>query len=145
MLDLRQDVGGEKDRRSRIASLGDELVELLLVQRVKPAGGLVEDQQLGSVHEGEEDAELFLVATGVLAEAAAEVEVEALGDFAYDAGIDVAAEAAEVSDHLPASQAAELGHVAGHVADLALDRHRVAPAVEAEDVGRALGGPDKAH
>ncbi len=50
MLDL-----GEDMRRK-------ELVELLLVQRIEPARRLVEDEEIGLVHEGEQDSELSLVA-----------------------------------------------------------------------------------
>src|SRR5437773_3979495 len=145
MLDLGEDVRRKKGRRARIAGLTKQLVELLLVQRVEAAGRLVEDEQLRPVHEGEHDAELLLVAARVFAKAAAEVQVEAFGDVAHDLGVGAAAHASEVGDHLLAAQAAELRHVAGHVADLVLDGDGVALAVEAEDVGGAEGRPDRAH
>jgi hypothetical protein len=44
--------------------------ERLLDERVEPAGGLIEDEQLGPVLERDDHADLLLVALGVLLEAA---------------------------------------------------------------------------
>src|SRR5467141_4574393 len=74
MLDLGQDVRGEKDRGAGVAGLAQQRVELLLVQRIKAAGRLIEDQQVWFVHEREHDRELLLVAARVLAKRATQVE-----------------------------------------------------------------------
>jgi len=145
VLDLRQDVRRKEHRRTVVTRVPKQPVKLLLVQRVEAAGRLVEDEQVRPVHESEEDAELLLVAARVLAEPAAQVEVETLGDGANEAGVSPATHATEVGDHLLAAQAAELRHLARHVADLPLDGDRVALAVQAEDVRRAEGGADEAH
>src|SRR4029077_746158 len=117
--------------------LAHQCVELLLVQRVEAARRLVQDQQIGPVHEGQQDRELLLVSARVLAKPAAEVEVETLRDRADVALVHPSAHASEVGDDLAAPQAAELWHVAGQVADLALDLDRLTDAVEAEYVRRA--------
>src|SRR5579859_1870555 len=125
-LDLRQDVRGKEYRRATVSRFVQQAVELLLVERVEPAGGLVEDQQVRLVHESEKDAELLLVAAGVFAESAAQIEVETLGDVADRFLVEPAAHAAEEGDDLASPQAAELGDVAGEIADPPLDLHRVA-------------------
>src|SRR4029077_9605388 len=121
VLDLGKDVRRKEDCRPIFASVGDQVEELLLVQRVEAAGRLVEDEQRGLMHESEDDAELSLVAAGVFAVPAAEVEAEAVGQAAYDLEVRATPQRSEVSDHLGAAEASELGHLARHVADLALD------------------------
>src|SRR5258708_2948662 len=134
VLDLREDVRRKEHCRATFSRFVQKLVELLLIERVEPAGGLVEDQQLRPVHESEEDAELLLVAAGVFAESPAQVEVEALRDVMHRFLVDAASHSAEEGDHLTPAEAAELWDVAGKVTDPALDFDRVAHAVEAEDV-----------
>src|SRR5439155_10913191 len=112
---------------------------------VKAARGLVQDQQLWAMHEGQQDAELLLVAARVLAKPAAEVEVETVRNVVHSLRVDATAHAAEVRDHVLAAHAAELRDVAWQVADEALDLDRVAAAIEAENVGRPGGGTDHAH
>ena len=70
LLDLGQDVAGEEDRRASLHSLAQGHEERLLDERVEPAGGLIEDEQLGPVLERDDHADLLLVALGVLLEAA---------------------------------------------------------------------------
>jgi len=84
-------------------------------------------------------------AAGVFPVAAAEVEVESFREHADEPHVRAAAHAAEVGHDLRAAKAAELRHLAGHVAHLFLDRDIVADAVEAEDVSGPAGGPDQAH
>src|SRR5438105_1134902 len=145
VLDLRQNVRREKDRRAGIARFAQELIELLLVQGIEPARRLVEDEQVWPVHEREEDAELLLVAARVFAESSVEVKVEAFGDCAHAAPIHAAAHPAQICDDFTPAEAAELWDIARQVADLPLDLHGIADAVESEDVRGSAAGPDHAH
>ena len=113
VLDLGQYVGGKKDSGAVIARVAEQRVELALVERVEPAGGLIKDQQVWPVHEREQDRELLLVAAGVLAIPAIQVEVESLRDRAHLTAVHAASHAAQVSHDLGAAKAAELGHIAG--------------------------------
>ena len=76
-LDLGQDVARQEDRPAVGHRLADELEERLLDERVETRRRLVEDQQLGSVLERDDEPDLLLVALGVLLEPARRVEVEA--------------------------------------------------------------------
>ena len=67
MLDLRQDVRRDEDRGSAGARVAHEPVELLLVQWIETAGGLVEHQQRRTRRERQEQRELLLVPVRVLA------------------------------------------------------------------------------
>ena len=80
VLDLGQHVRRKEHRRPRIPSFADELVEDLLMQRIEPAGRLVEDQHRRTVHERDHQKELLFVPVRVLAIPAAKVEVESLGE-----------------------------------------------------------------
>src|SRR5438128_4774655 len=145
VLDLGQDVRRKKNRRAIIAGFAQKQVELLLVQRVEATGGLVEDQQVGPVHEREHDRELLLVAARVLAKTPAEVELESLGEGMHLPRVDAAAHTAQIGNHLAAAEAAELRHVPGQVADPALDFDRIADAVHAEDVSRPARRPEHSY
>ena len=61
-LDLRQGVGGEEHGAALGADLRQQRVEALLHQRIQSGDRLVQDQQLGLVHEGLDQAELLSVA-----------------------------------------------------------------------------------
>ena len=79
-LDLVEVVRGQEDRRAALALLGDDLVELLLHERVQAARRLVEDEQLRRVEERLDEADLLAVAAREVAERPVEVGVEALGE-----------------------------------------------------------------
>ena len=82
---------------------------------------------------------------GVLAVLAPEVEVELRRDRS-DIGVrDIAAKAREVRDDRAAPPAAELGELAGDVADALLDRDGIPVGVETEDRGCAARGVAQAH
>src|SRR5260221_11354556 len=145
VFDLREDVRRDEHRRGARSRVSDELVELLLMQRVEPARRLVEDQERGLRGDREQQREVLLVAVRVLAVLAPEVEVELLRD-RFDVGVrDVAAQTRDVGDDRAAPPAAELGELARHVADPPLDRDRVAVRVEAEDRARATRRVAQAH
>ena len=61
-LDLGQAVAGEEDRAPVVAHLADDLLQLLLHERVQAAAGLVEDEQVRPAHEGLDEGHLLLVA-----------------------------------------------------------------------------------
>src|SRR2546423_1756446 len=70
--------------RSASRRVADQSVEVLLVQGIEAARGLVQDQEVRLGREGEQERELLLVPVRVLAVLAPEVQVEALRD-----GLDV--------------------------------------------------------
>ena len=76
VLHLGQDVRGEEDRAAALGGLGDQLVERLLHERVEAARRLVEDEQVGVVHERLDEPDLLPVSARELLDPAVEVEVE---------------------------------------------------------------------
>src|ERR1700730_16365800 len=145
VLDLRQDVGREKDRCALCFRFSAHVVELLLVERVEPAGRLVENEHPRTVHETEDDGELLLVTPGIIAEALREIKVETLANLRHDLLIDAAPQARDIGDDLACAKAAELRQLAGHIADMPLDRNGLALAVESEDSRRSRGRVDQPH
>jgi len=83
LLDLAQDVRGEKDRGALGPRLADHAQHLLLHQGVQARGGLVEHQQLRPVHERLYDAGLLLVALGQVLDRRLQVEVQPPGQPAH--------------------------------------------------------------
>lgn len=79
-LHLGQDAGGEEDGPARRTRLVHHGVELALYERVEARGRLVEDHELGAVHERLDETELAFIACREVAGAATEVEVEARGE-----------------------------------------------------------------
>ncbi len=142
-LHLGEHVRREEDGLAPVARFVDHAVELALHERVEPAGGLVEDQQLGLVHEGLDQAELALVAGREVAGAAREVEVEALGERLDLRRRDAAAQVAPVAQGLLAGQPRVERVLAGQVAHAAADGDAVAARVEAEDLRLARRRPDQ--
>src|SRR5438105_13519073 len=131
LLDLAQDVRGEKYGASFVARLFDHAVEFLLVKRVEAARWFVEDEHPWPMHEGLDEHDLALVAGRVLAKLPARVEVHPLDQLLQVGAVDPAAQVCEVLEDLPAGQAAVAGSLAGHVADEPLDLDRLCPAVQA--------------
>ena len=62
-----QQVRGEEDGRSLAPQLADELADVLHALRVEAAGGLVEDDEVGTVDEGQGDPQTLAHAVGVTA------------------------------------------------------------------------------
>src|SRR2546425_1526761 len=145
LLDLTQDVRGEKDCVSFIARLPDHGIELLLVQWVQPAGRLVEDEDAGPVHESLDQHDLALVASRVLPKLAAGVEVEAIDQLLEVRLVDAASKIREVLKDLAAREVRVEGRLAGHVADQPFDVDRLLPAVESGDPGSARVGAQERH
>src|SRR5664279_1554178 len=76
LLDLAEDVAREERGRAPSRRLAKDLEEALLDERVQAGRRLVEDEQIRPMLEGDDEADLLLVALRVLAEAARWVQVE---------------------------------------------------------------------
>ena len=109
----------EEDGPSLRGDLPEERVEALLDQRVETGDRLVEDQQLGLVHEGLDQAELLAVAGRELAHRPVELGVEALGERVAKAPVDAAAELGQVVQHLRSGQLRVQREIAGQETDAA--------------------------
>src|ERR1700737_578918 len=136
---------GQEDRRPTRLRLARQLEEFLLIERVKSARWLVEDQQTRAVHERQQDSEFALVAGRVLAELEAEVEVQPFCDLLHPRLVDPTVQSAKVPDNVAAAEAPELGELASHVADQAFDLDRLPHTVESKNRGRTAGGVDESH
>lgn len=97
------------------------------------------------MHEGEHQPQLALVARGILAIAAVQGEVEPFREGCDPRAVNAAAQATDISHHIPTAQTAPLGRLAGQVPDQPLDLERVGLAVEAKDLRPAPGGTDHVH
>src|SRR5262245_27791501 len=142
LLDLAEDVAREKDRPALRLRLADELVERLLDERVEPGRRLVEHQQVRPVLEGDDQADLLLVALRVLLELAAGIEVQALDELLLVRRLDAASEVREVLDRLAAGELVVERELAREVAQPAMDLDRVHGRVDAEDRRLARRGAD---
>ena len=142
-IDLVDDVRREEDRPALGPRLADELEEGLLDERVQTRGRLVEDQQVRSVLERDDQPDLLLVALRVLLEPPARIEVEPLDQLGDVPGVDAAAQVREVLDRVGAGQPVVQVELAGQVADAAVDRDRVDGRLDAEDLGPPGGRADE--
>jgi hypothetical protein len=133
-------VRGQEHRPAAIALLGDEPQELLLHQRIEPAGGLVEHQQLGIVERGLDKADLLAVAARELAERPVHVRLEALRELGPASEIAHAASLGQERQQLLAGQSRVIAEVAREVPQPRADRAAVPAAVEPEDLRRAARG-----
>ena len=121
----------------RVSLLDDQRQELLLHQRIEPAGRLVEDQQLRRVKAGEDQADLLPVPPRELAERAIEIGTKALGQGLGAAEALDSPQAGEEPDRLAACCLLSVAEVTGEVAQASPDGDAIAVAVEAEDAGAA--------
>jgi ATP/maltotriose-dependent transcriptional regulator MalT len=142
-LDRRQRVRGEKDCPALRGNLREQRVEALLYQRVEPGDRLVEDQQLGLVHERLDEPELLAVAGRELAHRAIDLGIEALDQPIADTPVHAAAQAGEMVQHLRAAELRVEREVAGQESDAAADLQAAGMAVEAEQCRRARRRPDQ--
>lgn len=140
-LDLGQHVRTEEDRLPALAGFVDHVVELALRERVETAGRLVEDQELGLVHERLDQSEPALVAGREVAGAAR--EVEALGERRHLRSVDAVAQTAEVAQGLVTGQPRVQRVLPGEVADTAADGDAVAVRMQTEHLGGPRRRPDK--
>jgi hypothetical protein len=117
--------------------------ELLLQERVEPAGRLVQHQQLRLVHERLHDADLLPVALRQALDLPVEVEAEVVGEAGDPAGGDAAAQTPQVFQELAGGLPAVHDEVAGQIADPPAQGDAVGPRVEPEHPDVAGGGPDQ--
>ncbi|HSJ73532.1 MAG TPA: hypothetical protein VK904_04380 [Miltoncostaeaceae bacterium] len=111
-------------------------------RRVEPAGGLVEHDPVGPVHEGLHQPELLAVALGELADGTAELGVQALAERIAARRVDpAAAQPGERGELLTAGEAVREPELAGKLADAPPRRDGIAPQVQAEQGHPAGGGP----
>jgi hypothetical protein len=106
-----------------------------LPQRVKPTGGLDEDQQSWPGHQQRDQAQLLLVAARVVAVVPRQVEVQPLRQGLDGLTRHASSKPGQQDQHLPAPHAPELGELPGQVAEHPLDPYRVRCDVDAEDLG----------
>src|SRR6266550_2758283 len=121
LLDLAQDVRGEKHSPALVARLSHHAGELLLVQRIEAARRFVEDEQAGAMHESLDEDDLALVAGRVLAELPARVEIQPLDQLLEVRAVDAAPQVREVFEDLASGQVAVERRLARYVADEPLD------------------------
>ena len=137
LLDLAHNVRGKENGATLVARLRHHRFEDLLVERIEAAGRLVEDQHARAVHEGLDQHHLALVSGRVLAELAAQVEVETLDELLEIGAVDPPAQVGEVLEDLTTGEARIQGWLAGDVADELLDLQRLLPAIEPGNRGLA--------
>ena len=142
-LDLRQGVRGQEHRAALGADLAEERVKALLHEGIQTGDRLIQDQQLGFVHEGLDQSELLSVAGRQLADRAIEIGVEALGQGVAHARVDSTAELREVVEHHPPGQLRVHRQITGQEADPSADLEAVLAHVEPEHPSRARGRPDQ--
>ena len=82
---------GQEHRPPGGRHLGEQRVEALLYQRVEAGDRLVENEQLGLVHERLDQAELLAITGRELVHRAVELGVEALSEAIAHAAVDAAA------------------------------------------------------
>src|SRR5438477_265324 len=76
LLDLTQDMRGQKDGTSLIAHFFDHPVELLLVKWIEAIGRLIQNKYTRSVHKGLNQHHLTFIATGIVAKFTAGVQIQ---------------------------------------------------------------------
>ena len=143
-LHLGQHVGGEEHGGAGVAGLADDGEDLLLHERVETGGGLVEDEELGAVHERLDEPELLLVALGERAGLAAEVQFEPLGQGVGDVprGRRIVAERGPEVHLLAAREPALEMQFAGEVADAGPQLRAGRPRVLTQHHRMPGGGPE---
>lgn len=99
---------GQQHGRAPLARLADHGLELVLHQRVQPAGGLVEHEQLRGVGEGLHQSDLLLGALGQAAHGTIQVQTQALGQGLHGVRPTPAAQRHQVREELAGGGA--LGH-----------------------------------
>ena len=115
----------------------DHAQELVLHQRVEPARGLVEDQQVRSSEEREQQGDLAAIAGGQLARGSIQVDLQALRDRGGPIVIQSAPEPIDGRHELAGRQAFGQPELARDIPDPAANRDTVPARVEPEDLDGA--------
>ena len=119
------------------SDLREQRVEALLDERIEAGDGLVEDQELGLVHERLDEAELLAVAGRELAQRPVELGVEAVDELVAHPPVDAAAELCQVVEHRRTRELRVEREVAGQEPDPAADLEAVARGCRARGSSRA--------
>ena len=142
-LDLRQRVRRQEHRAALGAHLSQQRVEALLDERIQPGDRFVQDQQLGLVHEGLDQADLLPVPGRQVADGAIDIGAEPLDQRVAHARIDPTPQFREVVEHGASGQFRIQREVAGQKTDAAADLEAVVDGVEPEHLRRARRRPDQ--
>lgn len=103
-LHLRQRVAGQEHGPTFGRHVVHQVVELLLDERIETGAGLVEDDQVGAVHERLGEPDLLAVARGVVAALPRQVGPEALSQLVDVGPVDATAQVGEVVHQLLAGE-----------------------------------------
>src|SRR5262249_43281013 len=103
------------------------------VEWVQSVGWLVEYQQAWTVHEGLYDADLALVAAGVLTKLAGGIEAQTVNQLFEIRLVDAATQMAEILEDLATGEVRIERQLARQITDNALDLHRLLPAIQIRD------------
>jgi hypothetical protein len=107
-------------------------MEALLHQRVETGDRLVQDQQLGVVHERLDQADLLAIAGRELANRTLKLGVKTLRERVPEAAIDTPAKFCEVVEHLSPGQLRVKREIAGEKADSGANLQALLARVEPE-------------
>ena len=119
-LDLAQDVGGQEHGLAVVPRLLHAAAERLLHQRVEPGGGLVEDQQLRTAHQGRDQDHLLAVALRVGPDLLRGIELEACDELVAVAGVHPPVDLAEEVEGLGPRQRRPQGRLSRTVGQAAV-------------------------
>ncbi len=142
-LDLAQDVRGEKHRGPAVACLGDHGQELVLHQRIEPAGRLVEDQEVGPWRERQEQGDLSSVARREVAGGPIEIDLQALGDRVHARHVQAPSEPADRCDELARGHPFGKSQLARDVTDSTSHADPVTAWIPPEYLDRSARRPDE--
>ena len=142
-FDLAQDVRGQEDRLASLTSLMDALTKHLLHQRVEPARRLVEDEELGSGHEGGDQDQLLTIALGVGTDLLGRVEIEAIDQLVPVGVVHPALHATEQVEGLGAGERRPQTCLPGHIGQAPMSFDRLALTVEPEDLAASRSRADQ--
>jgi hypothetical protein len=131
-LDLGQDVAREQHSAPCVPHLVDALLEHLGHQRIKAAGGLVEDQQLDVARERGHERHLLAIAARVGAALLRQVELEAPHELGTTRRIEAAPEPPEQVDRLTAGKARPERDLVRHIRQPAVQGNGIRPRVPAQ-------------
>ncbi len=141
-LNFKEGVAAEEDRSTFGRDLTEELVELVLDERVEAGARLVHDHELRSIHQGLEKADLLAVAGAQVADLLAQIRGEALGQLVDEGPVDTAPEVCEKAQGVSTGEVGVEGEIARQVPDVTTDLDGVAARIETQDRRRAGGRPD---
>src|SRR5699024_6037074 len=116
--------------------------EFLLQERIQPAGGFVQYEQFGPVHESLDEADFLLVAFGQPVDRPVQVQVEPFSQPVDGAAAYRAADSGEVLEDGAATAAAHGAEFARQETDAAAQRCTRSPGVPAKYLYAAGAGPD---